>query len=332
MKKKLLMVLVFTCLLLSGCGKETEQSILKKLKEKVEDTQAYQVTGDLSIYSNEDEYAYEVTVSYQKENQFRVLLKNKTNNHEQIILRNEDGVYVLTPSLNKSFKFQSDWPYNNSQVYLLQTLLSDIQNDKTKEFKETNSDYVFTTTVNYPNNSDLVKQKIYFDKDLNPSKVEVMNDEGDVLIKMTFKDVNLKAKLDDKVFTLDNNMKVSENIDETQTVSEIDGDIYPMYIPENTKLADKETVSLDNGERVIMTFEGDNPFMLVEQTVSVSDEDSIVSVMGEPCMMGTGVAALSDNMVSWISNGVEYYVVADNMSGDELLNVASSVAVIPTSK
>ena len=36
-------------------------------------------------------------------------------------------VRVLTPSLNKSFKFQSDWPYNNSQVYLLQTLLSDIQ-------------------------------------------------------------------------------------------------------------------------------------------------------------------------------------------------------------
>ena len=33
MKKKLLMVLVFTCILLSGCGKETEQSILKKLKE-----------------------------------------------------------------------------------------------------------------------------------------------------------------------------------------------------------------------------------------------------------------------------------------------------------
>ena len=36
-------------------------------------------------------------------------------------------VRVLTPTLNKSFKFQSDWPYNNSQVYLLQTLLSDIQ-------------------------------------------------------------------------------------------------------------------------------------------------------------------------------------------------------------
>jgi len=41
-------------------------------------------------------------------NSLRVSLKNKTNNHEQIILKNSDGVYVLTPSLNKSFKFQSD--------------------------------------------------------------------------------------------------------------------------------------------------------------------------------------------------------------------------------
>lgn len=329
--KKICFVLCL-CILLSGCGKYTSGDAQKDLEKKIEDVQSYKLTGEMEIVNNDDVYKYDVDVSCAKTDKFRVSLKNQTNDHEQIILKNADGVYVLTPALNKSFKFQSDWPYNNSQVYLLQTLLSDIQNDKTKEFKETNSDYVFTTTVNYPNNSDLVKQKIYFDKDLNPSKVEVMNDEGDVLIKMTFKDVNLKAKLDDKVFTLDNNMKVSENIDETQTVSEIDGDIYPMYIPENTKLADKETVSLDNGERVIMTFEGDNPFMLVEQTVSVSDEDSIVSVMGEPCMMGTGVAALSDNMVSWISNGVEYYVVADNMSGDELLNVASSVAVIPTSK
>ena len=27
----------------------------------------------------------------------------------QIILRNEEGVFVLTPALNKSFRFQSDW-------------------------------------------------------------------------------------------------------------------------------------------------------------------------------------------------------------------------------
>ena len=32
---------------------------------------------------------------------------------EQIILKNDEGVYVLSPNLNKSFKFQSKRPYNN---------------------------------------------------------------------------------------------------------------------------------------------------------------------------------------------------------------------------
>lgn len=131
----------------------------KGFGKKIEDVQSYKLTGEMEIVNNDDVYKYDVDVSYAKTDKFRVSLKNQTNDHEQIILKNADGVYVLTPALNKSFKFQSDWPYNNSQVYLLQTLLSDIQNDKTKEFKETNSDYVFTTTVNYPNNSDLVKQK-----------------------------------------------------------------------------------------------------------------------------------------------------------------------------
>ena len=240
-------------------------------------------------------------------------------------------VYVLTPTLNKSFKFQSDWPYNNSQVYLLQTLLSDIQNDSKKEFKTTSSNYIFKTAVNYPNNSDLVKQKIYFDKKLNPVKVEVLNDEDDVLIKMVFKKINLNPKFKDNYFTLDENMKVAKEEENAQTVSKIEEEIYPMYIPENTRLTNKETVSLDGGERVIMTFEGDSPFMLIEQTASVSD-DSVVSIDGNPYQMAMGVASISDNMISWISGGIEYYVVANSMSEEELVSVASSVSVLPTSK
>ena len=65
--------------------------------------------------------------AYLKKDKFRVGLTNKTNNHEQIILKNDDGVYVITPSLNKSFKFQSDWPYNNSQIYLSCLKLANIK-------------------------------------------------------------------------------------------------------------------------------------------------------------------------------------------------------------
>ncbi len=315
-----------------GCGKYTVKDAQKDLEKKINKLDSYNLTGEMEIINNDDVYKYDVDVSYSKTDKFRVSLKNKTNNHEQIILKNNDGVYVLTPTLNKSFKFQSDWPYNNSQVYLLQTLLADIQNDNNKEFKETSQNYIFTTSVNYPNNSDLVKQKIYFDKKLNPTKVEVLNEDDDVLINMTFKKVDLDAKFKDKYFSLDDNMQTAKVEEEVNQVSKIDAEIYPMYIPENTKLADKETVDLENGERIIMTFEGDNPFMLVQQTASVSDEAAIVSVLGDPIQIATGVAAVSDNIVSWVDNGIEYYVVADNMSENELLSVANSVSVLPVSK
>ena len=331
-KMKKICLILCVCFLMVGCGKYTVNDAEKDLEKKINKLDGYNLTGEMEIINNDDVYTYDVDASYSKTDKFRVSLKNKTNNHEQIILKNSDGVYVLTPTLNKSFKFQSDWPYNNSQVYLLQTLLSDIQNDSDKEFKETKDNYIFTTSVNYPNNSDLVRQKIYFDKKLNPTKVEVLNEEDEVLIKMTFKKVDFNAEFKDKYFSLDENMSVAKTEEGTETVSEIDEEIYPMYIPENTSLADKETVSLDNGERVVMTFEGDSPFMLVEQTASVSDELAIVSVYGEPYQMATSVAAVSDNMVSWISNGIEYYVVADNMSESELLNVANSISVLPVSK
>ncbi len=241
-------------------------------------------------------------------------------------------VIVLTPTLNKSFKFQSDWPYNNSQTYLLQTLLSDIQNDKNKTFKETSNNYIFTTTVNYPNNTDLVKQNIYFDKELIPEKVEVLNNNNDVLIKMNFDKVDLNANFKDKQFSLDDNMQAAKTEDNSEPVSKIEGEIYPMYIPEGTTLANRETVEMDEGERVIMTYEGDSPFMVVEQTASVADEHSVVSVYGDPLQMGMAVAAISDNMISWVSNGIEYYVVSDNMSESELMSVASSVGTMPVSK
>ena len=37
---------------------------------------------------------------------------DKGINQEQIIIRNADGVYVLTPALNQVYKFKGDWPLN----------------------------------------------------------------------------------------------------------------------------------------------------------------------------------------------------------------------------
>ena len=159
MKKYLLCIIALLCVLTVGCMKKGENDIVKNLTKKIENSKAYHLTGTLEMVNNENSYLYDVDVSYQKEDNFRVSLKNQTNNHEQIILKNSEGVYVLTPSLNKSFKFQSEWPYNNSQSYLLQSILKDITDDTERTYEENEDGYVFTAKANYSNNPDLIMQK-----------------------------------------------------------------------------------------------------------------------------------------------------------------------------
>lgn len=316
---------------MTGCFNKGSSDIVETLTKKVEKTDSYHINGELEIINNEESYLYDIDVSYAKEDKFRVSLKNKTNNHEQIILKNDEGVFVLTPSLNKSFKFQSEWPYNNSQSYLLQTVLKDIKNDNSKTIEKPKEQYVITTTVNYSNNKNLVKQKIYVDMKGNVKKVEVLNSENIIKMRMTYNNIDYKATFDKNYFDLDQNMSYNSKT-EIETVKEIEDIIYPMYMPENTYLESQDTVALEGGERVILTFAGDNPFMIIEETVSLQDEHVTIPVYGEPEMFLGTIGSVTDNSANWIVNGIEYYAVSDTLSSDELLQVVNSISVMPVGK
>jgi hypothetical protein len=242
------------------------------------------------------------------------------------------SVYVLTPSLNKSFKFQSEWPYNNSQSYILQTIVKDIKEDNKRTFEETENYYVFTTKVSYPNNRKLTKQVVYFDKKLNLKEVQVLDAENNAQIKVKITKTDMKATYKAKYFTLNENMQTA-SVDETVTpVMKIEDVIYPMYIPDKTSLGSQDTVAKTDGERVILTFEGDKPFILVEETANKESEFTTIPTYGEPEMLIDTVGSVSDNSVSWISNGLEYNVASDAMSIDELVSVARSISAIPVGK
>ena len=308
----------------TGCGKEDESDVVKNLSKKIDGLNSYHLSGVLEIINNENTYMYDVDVSYLKENNFRVSLKNQTNNHEQIILRNSDGVFVLTPSLNKSFKFQSEWPYNNSQSYLLHNLLNDIKNDSDMIFEKTDDSYIFIVKTNYSNNKDLVKEKIYVDKDKNIKVVEVIDSDDNVKMKMTINNIDYNSDYNVDYFNLDNNMTVfSEEVDFKK---QIDSILYPMYIPQNTYLSGQDKVSLENGERIIMTFAGDYPFMLIQETLSTSD-DSLLSVSGDPLQLIDTVGVLDDSSITWVNDGISYYLVSNTLDQEQLVDIANSMSV-----
>ncbi len=191
---------------------------------------------------------------------------------------------------------------------------------------------MFTTNVNYPNNRKLVKQKITMDKNLNLQTVEVMDENDIPQMKMNFKNIDLKAKFDNNHFELDEIMKSAVIEDGTEETTALDDIIYPLYIPSGTKLTNQDKVEKTNGERVIMSFDGEKPFLLVEETANKEDEFTVIPTYGEPYMFVDTVGAMTDNSLTWTSNGIEYYLVSDVMSQIELMEIAQSINLLPTMK
>ena len=333
MKKLLLFVFLICCLFLSGCGKYGEEDVIEDFSKKVDDAKAYYVEGTLEVVNNDDVYNYNVEVSFKEDNYYKVSLTNTANNHTQVILKNDDGVYVVTPSLNKSFKFQSDWPYSNSQIYLLASIVDDIKDDDNRTFKETDDSYVFTTTVNYPNNRELVKQKILLSKKLKLKRVQVYNSDSVICMTMNFKDIDYSLTFKKNYFSLSNVMKAySVDEDQVEETSSLDESIYPLLVPTGTKLTNEEKITMDNGERIIMTFDGEKPFLLVEETADILDEFTVIPTYGEPYQLMDTLGVMTDNSLSWTTNGIEYYLVSDVMNQEELVEVAQSIGVVQTMK
>lgn len=321
MKKYLIVLLGVLCLF--GCGKTDQSNVKDEFVKNISKKNSYLVKGTMNIISNEDTFSYNVTVAKSNDN-YRVNLVNTINNHEQVILRSNNEVYVVTPSLNKSFKFQSEWPDNGSQAYLLNSLVNDINNDSESKAEADGDGFVISSKVNYPNNANLVSEKIYLDKKSNLKKVEVLDKDGKVKITVNYTSIDFKPTFKDDYFKLESLID-EECCKDKETSALMDDIVYPLYLPSNTYLSTKDTVNTESGNRVILTFTGDSPFTLIEEKTVANSEFEIIPVYGEPLMLSETMGALSSNSLYFTSNNVDFYLSSDKLSGNELLTIAESI-------
>lgn len=326
MKKLCLVFAVMLTVLLAGCGEMSQQDVVDKLTSNLADAKSYYATGVMEVDNNGQMYQYNVEVAYQQDNFYKVTLKNETTNNEQIILKNDEGVFVLTPALNKQFKFQSDWPVSSSQVYLYQSLLADILNDTEATFLAEDEAYTFETQANYHGNRDLTTQKIVFDKkSLTPKEVSVIDAEGTPRVSMNFTSFKFNESLADGYFDCQQTMEYSQETMGEGVMDVFTGELYPAYLPEGTTLANKQAIETDSGDRIIMTFDGEKDFTVIQEPVTASEVLELETLLGEPILINGAVGAISDNSITWVDHGMEFFLVSDTLEEDELVSVASSM-------
>ncbi|ASK61254.1 DUF4367 domain-containing protein [Virgibacillus phasianinus] len=326
----LALALGLALLILSACGEESQEGVLEKLDEKLTDMDGYKATAQMKMDTGQESQMFNIDIWHKKDDLYRVKLTNDQDEKgSQVILKNEKGVFVLTPSLNKSFKFQSKWPDNGSQPYLYQSLVNDIKKDSEATFSTTDSAYVFQTKTNYQSNNNLPYQEIHFDKKTYaPVLVKVMDKDKNPVVEVKFTSFKTDPKFKKDDFEMEKNMTSSAS-GEVPVSADPASSTFTLMFPLETagsELYKQEETELENGKRVIMTFKGEKNFTLVEEKVNV--EQAMTSpkpVSGEIVNLGFAIGAVSENSIEWHNNGMNFYLASDDLTKEELINVAKSV-------
>src|SRR5699024_2281385 len=151
------------------------------------------------------------------------------------------------------------------------------------------------------------------------------------LVEVKFSGFDQKPSFDDDDFDTDSNM--SSGIAKEEAASTGDKEEEPkslhVMLPlemAGSELSEKKEVDTEDGKRVIMTFTGDKNFTLIEEKVdSTQTLSSPKEVKGDIVNLGHSIGALSDYAVSWNNNEVSYYLASEDLTKDELVEVAKSV-------
>lgn len=331
MKKRLLLLLagLMVIFALAACGTKSQESVVKDLDGTLNDLKSYKAKAKMTLQMGTEPQVYDVEIWHKDPSFYRVNLKNAQKDQSQMILRNDEGVFVLTPALNKSFRFQSDWPKNSSQAYLYESLITDILEDKQAKFSATKEHYVFETKTRYQNNKMLPIQEIKLSKkSLAPVSVKVMDPDRNALVTVEFSDVKFDASFDKDAFDMKKNMTGAQL--EVPVMADVEDKEFTVKYPvaeiPGVTLIDEKEITTEDGKRVVLTYDGDKSFTLIQEKANAMPAmSSAINMTGKPVDLGFTVGAMNETSISWTHLGVDYMLASTDLSPEEMEMVAKSV-------
>lgn len=301
------------------------KSFDKEFENTMNNMTSYVLQGDMEITKGEDVKTYALEVGYKKiddSDYFKVSLLDKELNQEQVILRNAEGVFVITPSLNQVFKFEGDWPLNSPKPYLLQSM-KDIVAQENTEITDDEEGTKILSDVVYPNNKNFIRQEMVFDDDMKIKWLQIFNQDNNPELKIVFSKADYNCDLDDGYFTAPTNMDADVS---ASSITSEDLPLYPAQVY-NSSLSGKSEMTSGGVVKHILEFTGERDFTVVESVRVKSDQTQTVLMPGEFIDALDIVGFYDGNQLSAIVNGVEYTVYSEELQPEEMMSVINSMQV-----
>src|SRR5690625_6991808 len=79
-------------LLLAACGEKSQEDVVAKLEDKLEEMDGYKAKAEMKMNTGQDDQEYQLDVWHKKKDLYRVALTNPEDEKgSQVILKNEGG-------------------------------------------------------------------------------------------------------------------------------------------------------------------------------------------------------------------------------------------------
>ena len=307
---------------------ENVEDLATKLNDELEE---YYLKGTMELTNGEEVRNFNVEVGYEKEedtDNFRVSLVDTNINQEQLILRNNKGVFILTPTLNQVYEFKGDWPLNTPKPYIYQSMLNAFK--ITHELEKLDDGYLVTCFPEFSNKNQWYKEEIKFDKELKPLLVNIYDKDDILRVKLVVTEFKKDTDFSDDYFDVDKNLEESKTTSMDVTSKLEDLPLYPSNVDLNASLKDSTVANIDGQEIHILTYGGEKPFTVVQRLLSQNEEVVSSTIEGEMIDLMNGVGFICDGTVICIYNGVEYKIYSDTLTVAELIEVANGMEVVVT--
>ncbi len=305
---------------LTGCGPFGGARVVKQLQSYSQNLQSYQSTAQITFNEAGGSQQYDVETWYAAPDRYRIALGNDSKEISQIILHNDKGAYLITPSAKRVMRFQGDWAERQGQLYLYQVLLNDIVNSDPLRYRQDKTTMTFFL------------KPVVASPFAATEEVRLNRQTYDPL-SLTFLDQQQKPVLSVRYTSFKKGVTFRQNAfspDQTTTLKALElpvsasqqgfGVIEPAWIPARDTLQDE----VDKNGVVLIRYSGSSPFTLIENRPQSGAVDlgrgQLMSLNGLPAVwVGSGFA----HQLYWTNQNVEY-TMTSKMNLPDFLHVAAS--------
>lgn len=319
MKKILFMFLLVCSYVLCSCQKSSDGSS-NNVIDYIENLESYTYNSKVTITKNNREMNIDLDVVYKKPYYNICFSSKKLDN--QFIVKNSEGVFVLTPKADKQFEFESDWPLNSSHAYILEAVINDIKNDSTSTYTEENGIVTIKASASSKTNPSVKTLEFVYDfNNKIPLNTYFYDSNNNKIMKVTFENYKENPSISNDKFNV--NLIMEENQNESTGSEELSLSISCGYIIDGVSLTSQEI----NDNYQILCYSGDASYTIVARN-SINNSNPVAYIFSDYDEFSDSLILYDESRAYMLYENMEVSVYSSSLSKYELYQIISEIELV----